>query len=399
MENEAQRILTINSGSSSIKFSLYEIGNTENLILSGKLDRIGLEAGLFQAGDSNGGLIAAENLRLPDHIAALKRLFEWLAENQMGGAEISAIGHRVVHGGSKYNKTRLIDHEMMLALIKLIPFAPEHLPHEIKAIDAVSRVYPDCPQVACFDTAFHRDMPRLAQSFPLTRELFEEGIIRYGFHGLSYEFIMNELEENIGIEASKGNIIIAHLGNGASMAAVKNGKAFDTTMGFTPTGGLMMSTRSGDLDPGAVIYLMKEKGMSADEINELLNKKSGLMGMSGISSDVRDLLEKEKEDARAKEALDLFCYQARKFTGSFASALGGLNTLIFTAGIGENSPVIRERICAGLSFMGIHIDEKLNKENAPVISAVDSFVTVRVMRTNEELMIAKQTARLTKELP
>lgn len=386
------RILTINSGSSSIKFSLYEKRPSLTLQASGRLDRIGLSGGVFLASSPEGLELAKEQASFDRHAAALKTLFGWLSERSLS---IDAVGHRVVHGGDRYTRPLLIDEGLMFALEKLIPFAAEHLPHEIEAIESVSASFPALPQVACFDTSFHRGMPKAAETFALPNYLKEEGIIRYGFHGLSYEFISEELKAVDPLKSS-GKTIIAHLGNGASMCALKDGRSVDTTMGFTPLGGLVMSTRSGDLDPGIIIYLLKNKGMGADEINRMLNKKSGLLGVSGISPDMSDLL-RRKDEAGAREAIEIFCYQARKFTGALSAALGGLDTLVFTAGIGENSPEVRERICAGLEFLGVKIDKEKNYANHPVISEDRAAVTVRVMKTNEELMIARQVEEVLKK--
>ncbi|MBI5454515.1 MAG: acetate/propionate family kinase [Deltaproteobacteria bacterium] len=393
--NELKHILTVNSGSSSIKFSLYHLGlyGYEGLKLSGRLERIGLEGGIFIARDAGGKTVKEERAPLHDHDAALKLLLGWLS-TVPEGERIDAVGHRVVHGGVKYSRTQAIDAELLDTLGVLIPFAPEHLPHEIKAIEAVSKSFPEIAQAACFDTAFHRNMPEVAKVYGLPARIRDEGVVRYGFHGLSYEYILSELKGSVGEKAAGGRIVIAHLGNGASMAAVNNGRPVDTTMGFTPSGGLVMSTRPGDLDPGVVVYLVREKGMNAEELSELLDHRSGLLGISGISPDMRDLLSKIDDEPRAALAVELFCYQARKSLGALSAALGGLDTLVFTGGIGENSPEVRERICRDLEFLGIALDTKKNAANAPVISHYKSHVLVRVMKTNEEVMIARHTVRL-----
>ena len=393
---DTYRILTINSGSSSVKVSLYKIGETENLVLSGSLKRIGLRASIFQIKDANGRPLMDDHNDLPDHETALKKLFTWLEEHEPG-RNLDAVGHRVVHGGPRYKKPQRITSALVTELKELIQLAPDHLPHEIKAIQATSRSYPDLIQVACFDTAFHRRMPDLAQIYALPSHYQHEGLVRYGFHGLSYEYILQELRKEAGEEIANGRLIIAHLGNGASMAAVKHGKSVDTTMGFTPAGGLVMSTRSGDLDPGVLLYLMEEKGMRSTSLNELVNQHAGLLGVSGISSDMKDLLDKEEGEAHARQAIDLFCYQASKYLGALAATLGGLDTLIFTAGIGENSPAVRQRICQNLSFLGIHLDAQRNAANEAIISRKEGPVTVRVMRTDEDLMIARHTYTLIRD--
>jgi acetate kinase len=385
------QILTINSGSSSVKVALYRMERAETLTLSGGVERIGLKGGLFHLVNGQGESVVDQHLDLPDHDAALKTLLEWLQGHDALGRTIDAVGHRVVHGGRQYNQPHLVSPELIAALKELVPLAPAHLPHEVKAIQAVARCCPGLLQVVCFDTAFHRHMPDVAQAYALPRHLRHAGIIRYGFHGLSYEYILQELRVEAGPEVADGRIIVAHLGNGASMAAVRHGKSIDTTMGFTPTGGLVMGTRSGDLDPGVVLYLIEERGMSPAAVDEMLNEHAGLVGVSGLSSSMKDLLACEDEDFHAAEAVSLFCYQAKKFLGALTAALGGLDTLIFTAGIGENAPAVRGRICEGLEFLGIRLAPDRNDANAPVISRDDSPVAVRVMHTNEALMIARHT--------
>jgi acetate kinase len=274
------------------------------------------------------------------------------------------------------------------------PFAPEHLPGEIDLIEGLSGRFPNLPQVACFDTAFHKDLPRVAYLLPIPRRYETAGVRRYGFHGLSYEFLMDELIRLEGPAATKGRIILAHLGNGASLAAVRDGRCVDTSMGFTPAAGLVMGRRSGDLDPGLVSYLAESEGLTAQQFHELVNHKSGLLGVSGITSDMRELLALANKDPSAAEAIALFCYQAKKWIGSFAAALGGLETLVFAGGIGENNPPIRSSICEGLGFLGIEMDEARNVGNAGVISPEGSRVTVRVIRTDEELTMARSVCRV-----
>jgi acetate kinase len=386
-------ILTINSGSSSLKCSLYRMGSAETLILSGSLERIGLRGSRFLICDAAGAVLVEEHHDLPDHDTALETLLAWL-ENRFPDQPLAAVGHRLVHGGTHYNQPSLVTVELMKALEGIVCLAPEHLPHELKAVRYVERQHPQLKQVACFDTAFHRGMPELAQRYPLPRSLWHEGVLRYGFHGLSYEYILEKLREVAGAEAAQGRLLIAHLGNGASMAAVKGGKSLDTTMGLTPAGGLMMGTRSGDLDPGVLLYLLEEKGRTAAAADYLVNQLSGLVGVSGSSSDMRDLLSHEAEDPHAAQAVELYCYQARKYVGAMAATLGGLDTFVFTAGVGANAPRIRSRICRGLEFLGIRLDSARNAAGAPVISVDGSPVTVRVMKTDEELMIARHTQEL-----
>lgn len=387
------RILTINGGSSSIKFALFEASDSLPRILDGGIERIGLpEANLTVKGsdkaDNFSRLVAA-----PNHTVAVSALMDWI-EERIGGVALTAVGHRVVHGGPKYSEPQRITTEMVKELHRIDPFDPEHLPEEILLIDAFQTRFPGLAQIACFDTAFHHDLPRVARLLPIPRRYEGQGVRRYGFHGLSYAFLMEELARLAGAEAAQGRIILAHLGNGASLAAVRDGKPVDTSMSFTPTAGVPMSTRSGDLDPGLVWYLARTEKMSAKQFNEMVNFQSGLLGISGTSSDMRDLLEHETQDARAAEAVAIFCYQAKKWIGAFAAALGGVDTLVFAGGIGENAPIVRARICDGLGFLGIELEEKRNVGNADVISSDTSRVPVRVIHTDEEWMIASSVCRV-----
>ncbi len=386
------RILTINGGSSSIKFALFEAGESPRRILAGGIERIGLPdaslhvKGLNQA-DSFSRLVKASN-----HTVAVGALMDWIEER--GVDALTAVGHRVVHGGPKYSQPERITPEMVEELRRLVPFDPDHLPEEILLTEAFHRRFPDLPQVACFDTAFHHDLPRVAQQLPIPRRYETQGVRRYGFHGLSYAFLIGELARQAGAEVAHGKVILAHLGNGASLAAVRDGKPVDTSMGFTPTAGVPMSTRSGDLDPGLVWYLARTEKMSAKQFNAMVNFESGLLGVSETSSDMRDLLDREAHDVRAAEAVAIFCYQIKKWIGSFAAALGGVDTLVFAGGVGENAPTVRARICDGLGFLGIELDEKRNAANAGVISPETSRNCVRVIRTDEEWVIARIVCRV-----
>jgi acetate kinase len=387
------RVLTINTGSSSLKASLYEAGAAESRRLELEADRIGRAGSRVRVTDGAGAVLDDEPLALPHFEAALAALFGWLRDR--GQTEPpDVVGHRVVHGGRRHRAPQRITPSLLVDLRALVPLAPEHLPQSLTAIGAVERAYPGMVQVACFDTAFHRDMPAVAQRYPLPRELGDAGVIRYGFHGLSYEYLVEQLRALDG-ERAGGRAVLAHLGNGASMAAVRNGGPVDTTMGFTPTGGLVMGTRSGDLDPGVLLYLLQERGVkSAAMLGELVNRQAGMLGVSTTSGDMRDLLAREATDPRAGEAVDLFCYQARKFVGALAAALGGLDTLVFSAGIGEHAAPVRARIAAGLEFLGVELDPGRNAAHAPVISREGSRVAVRVIPTDEDRMIARHTARL-----
>jgi len=393
MNPASPRILTINGGSSSIKFALFEAGDTLRRMLEGGIERIGLPKAVLQVK----GLAPVDNfsrpVMAPDHKAAVEVLMDWI-EARLGRDALTAVGHRVVHGGPKYCEPQRITAEIVDELHRLSPFDPEHLPEEILLTEAFHHRFPDLPQVACFDTAFHHDLPRVAQLLPIPRRYEAQGVRRYGFHGLSYAFLMEELARVAGAEATQGRVILAHLGNGASLAAVRDGKPVDTSMSFTPTAGVPMSTRSGDLDPGLLWYLARREDMSTKQFNEMVNFQSGLLGVSETSSDMRDLLACEGQDVRAAEAVALFCYQVKKCIGAYAAALGGLDTLVFAGGIGENAPPVRARICEGLAFLGIELDAPQNAANAGLISMPTGRVAVRVMRTDEEQMIAKTVCRI-----
>jgi len=393
MKPANSRILTINGGSSSIKFALFEVGDSLRRILEGGIERVGLPEATFRLKGSDPTNNFSRPVAAPDHAAAVDALMDWVKE-EIGPDALAAVGHRVVRGGPKYSEPQRITPEMIEELQRLSPLDSEHLPEEILLTEAFHRRIPDLPQVACFDTAFHHDLPQVARLLPIPRRYEALGVRRYGFHGLSYAFLMEELARLAGAEAAQGRVILAHLGNGASLAAVCDGKPVDTSMSFTPTAGVPMSTRSGDLDPGLVWYLARTENMSAKQFNELVNSQSGLLGISETSSDMRELLNLETQDRRAAEAVALFCYQVKKWVGAFAAALGGLDTLIFAGGIGENAPTVRARICDGLGFLGIEVDQKPNAVNEGVISSEVSRVSVRVIRTDEERMIAKLVCRV-----
>lgn len=385
-----QSILTVNGGSSSIRFAIYETSVTLQRRLGGKIDRIGAGGTNLIVDDPAGKPRPSRRVAVANHRMAAAFLVDWL-EEQPVFASVKAIGHRVVQG-MQHSEPELVTPKLLAELRRITLYDPDHLPREIELIDAFRRRHPKLSQVACFDTAFHRTMPRVAKMLPIPRHYAAQGVERYGFHGLSYAYLTEELA-CIDPVAAKGRAILAHLGNGASVAAVRHGKSIDTSMGFTPAAGLVMSTRTGDLDPGLVYYLERTRHMTAAQFQQMVNHKSGLLGVSGTSSDMRDLLAREGGDARASEAVTLFCYQAKKWIGSYAAALGGLDTLVFAGGIGESAPLIRERICDGLGFLGIKLSRKRNAKNAAVISSGASRATVRVMRTDEELMIARSVWR------
>jgi acetate kinase len=387
MASQHQRILTMNRGSATLKSTLYEVAARNEALLSISVAYSGATSAHLKIADANGASLLDSPVKGKDSNAALETVFEWLDEYQYLSG-LKAAGHRLVHGGARYTQPQRITPTFLSALKKLVPLDPDHLPAAIKGIQFVARRFPKLPQVACFDTAFHSPLPTVAKMYALPRRLYDAGIRRYGFHGLSFEYIVGELRK-LDARLAAGRVIIAHLGSGASMVALQNGQSMDTSMGFTPLEGLVMSARSGDVDPGVLLYLLAQKKMSAKAAAALLNKQSGLLGVSTTTGDMRSLLEKAKQDPRAAEAVDLFCYRAKKYLGAYAAALAGLDALVFTGGIGERAPAIREKICSGLEFLGIHLDSARNAANAPVISTAGSRVNIRVIQTNEDLMIVQ----------
>jgi acetate kinase len=383
-------VLTINGGSSSIRFAVYEAGKTPRLLLGGKMDRVGMSGTNLILNSARGSPVS-HAVPAGNHSKAIVFLLDWL-EAQPAFASVNAVGHRIVQG-MRHLEPELVTGKLLAELRRATAYDPDHLPREIGLIEAIRKRHRKLPQIACFDTTFHRKMPPVAKLLAIPRRYAAKGVERYGFHGLSYSYLMEELGL-LDAAAAKGRVILAHLGSGASLAAVREGKSVDTSMGFTPASGLVMSTRTGDLDPGLVYFLARTERMSASRFQRMVNHESGLLGVSGTSSDVRDLLARERSDARAAEAVELFCYQVKKWIGSFAAALGGVDTLVFSAGIGENAPVIRERICDGLGFLGIELDKKRNGTNAALISQDTGRVRVRVIRTDEELMIARSVMRV-----
>ncbi len=392
MNTAVSYILTINGGSSSIKFSIYKANEQLEKKLYGKVDRIGLPGTILTFNDYTKNKQESISLKVSNHQSVANYLIDWL-EGQHDFTSICAIGHRVVHGMNQLDP-EIITKELLDKLHRIELYDPDHLPGEIELIKEFIQRHSKLPQIACFDTAFHRTMPRVAKMLPIPRCYDEKGVQRYGFHGLSYTYLMEELARLAGTRVAKGRIILAHLGSGASMVAVVNGHSIDTTMAFTPAAGLMMSCRSGDLDPGLVSFLARSEKMSPFQFDDMVNHKSGLLGVSETSSDMRELLSRETEDIRAAEAVTLFCYQAKKQIGAYTAVLGGLDTLVFSGGIGENAPAVRARICEGLDFLGIEMNESRNAETAGLISSDKSKVTVRVIKTDEELMIAKTVRKM-----
>ncbi len=389
-------ILVINAGSSSIKFSVYETAADGSLApgAHGQVDGLGAETGMpaqIDVADAQGRKLIAEPIAGRDHQSAMTAIDDWFAAHVGTEAGFAGIGHRVVHGGLAYAQPVLIDGNVLAALEELVPLAPLHQPHNIAAIRAVSAVAPNVPQVACFDTAFHRSEPPLAQEFALPRVLSAKGIRRYGFHGLSYEYIMSVMPQ-VAPDCAGGKLIVAHLGNGASMCAIAAGRSVATTMGFTAVDGLPMGTRTGAIDPGVILYLLQHEGMDVKAIEHLIYERSGLLGVSGLSSDMRTLL--ASNAPAAKEAIDLFVYRIGRELGSLAAALSGLDALVFTAGIGEHAAQIRARVCMDAQWIGILLDEAANAAGGPRISLPAAKVSAWVVPTDENLMIARHTSHL-----
>ncbi len=385
-------ILVINAGSSSVKFSVFETAGDRSLTagLRGEVAGIGTSPRLKIA-DAQSRIVADAAVSGDDHRAAIAAIHHWFAGHVGGEAEFAGIGHRIVHGGAAYSDPVVIDAQVVARLEELIPLAPLHQPHHIAAIRAVAAVAPDVPQVACFDTAFHRSQPPLEREFALPRELTARGIRRYGFHGLSYEYIVSKLPE-AAPQCANGKIVVAHLGNGASMCAIENGRSVATTMGFTPADGLPMGTRTGALDPGVILYLIAHERMDANAVEHLIYERSGLLGVSGLSSDMRTLLASNAPAAR--EAIALFVYRINRELGSLVAALGGLDAVVFTGGIGENAPEIRARVCRHAGWIGLALDDEANARGGPLISRRGSAASAWVVPTNENLMVARHTRRV-----
>lgn len=386
-------VLAINGGSSSIKFALYQFGEQRTQLLSGKIDGIGLQTSHFVVQ----GLHADDQIdRQSDacsYLQAIQQLTAWIGA-RLRHCALLAVGHRIVHGGGQPRQSQIITSQLLQQLRDASAFDPEHLPQELKLIDAICSDFPDLLQVACFDTSFHDSMPDVARRLPLPRRFYEQGVQRYGFHGLSCTYVMSQLLALQPDPASRARVIIAHLGNGASMTAVKDGKSIDTSMSFSPCGGIVMGSRSGDLDPGLAFYFSKQELMTPQQFHYMVNHESGLLGVSEISSDMRELLSHEASDHRAAEAIAMFCYQAKKWLCALIGAMDGIDTLVFTGGIGENLPQIRARICAGLGFMDIALEQPANEDNAALISLSTGKVAVRVIRTDEEQVIAQATFKI-----
>lgn len=380
-------ILAINGGSSSLKTAIFQFEANPHRIASVRVERIGApDARLTVVFEGQPPQV--QNIEIATIGGAIDAILGCIGSEIDMGA-ISGVGHRVVHGGPKYTSTQLITPDLLADLRTLEPFDPEHLPAQVNLIELLQQRMPSIPHVACFDTAFHRELPPVAKRLPIPRKFDAIGVRRYGFHGLSYSYLMDELRR-IDPKAAEGRVVLAHLGNGASLAAVRNGRCIDTSMSLTPCAGIPMGTRSGDLDPGLMEYLLRVGGVTVEQFNRMVHLESGLLGISETTSDMQKLMELASTDVRAAEAVDIFCYQVRKCIGAYAAALDGLDTLIFAGGIGELSPQIRFQACQGLRFLGIELDEGLNANNVPVISKCGRPVTVRVLATDEEQVIARE---------
>jgi len=386
-------ILVVNCGSSSLKFAVFGLADGLNRQLWGEASGIGTEQGRFRVVDAREQVLANNDVRFADHAAAIARLDEILRQ-QGEGLNLVGIGHRVVHGGADCDCSQRIDDTLLRRLDTLIPLAPLHLPHNLAGIAAMRAHFPNVPQLACFDTAFHHGLPEVARHTGLPREYEAQGVRRYGFHGLSYEFIVEDVVRRHGPAALDERLIVAHLGNGASLAAIRGGRSVETTMGFSALGGMPMGTRSGDLDPGILLYLAGQQGLDPKALQSLLYQRCGLLGLSGVSADMGELLARRQDTPEAAQAIDFFCHRARHFIGALSAALGGLDRLIFTGGIGANAPDIRAQICDGLAYLGVTLDPGRNRKPEPLISAAEGLVQVEAVTTDEERMIARHVQRL-----
>jgi acetate kinase len=395
MSAATSKILTLNAGSSSIKFAMFEHEAGLARLISGEIERIGTDQSALTMKNATGWR-EMQSVKAANSAEAVKHILQ-AVRVQGGVQEISVVGHRLVHGGPQHFKPEMVTVKLLGDLRRLAELDPDHLPREIKLITAVAQLEPHWRQVVCFDTAFHEHMPLVAQWLAIPRRYYSQGVRRYGFHGLSYSYLIQQLARLAGPNAAQGRVVLAHLGSGSSLAAVHGGKSIDTTMGFTPASGVPMGTRSGDLDPGIVDYLARCENMTPAQFQQMVNRESGLLGVSEISADMRDLMAREASDARAAEAVDLYCYGVHKAIGALAAAMNGIDTLVFSGGIGENAPKIRHRICKGLQFIGVVLDDALNNQSAQTISAADASVAVWVIPTDEEQVIAQSVINLLSE--
>jgi acetate kinase len=391
----SRTVLAVNAGSSSIKFALFEAQSPYKRLFEGAIENVGATGSCFRIVDGAAGFV--RHFAIPDHLTAVRVLIDWLQE-RLSPDSLTAIGHRVVYGGVHFRVTQKVTPALLEAMYSARSYDSEHLPQEQLLIETLGRAFPNAVNVACFDTHFHKEMPQVACMLPIPRRFYAAGVTRQGFHGLSCAFMMRELVRSAGAATAHGKVVLAHLGGGCSVTAVKAGRSVDTSMGLTPAGGMAMSTRSGDVDPGLAWRLMREHDISLAQFNHMINHESGLKGVSGTSGDLRYLLERELIESAAADAVAMFCYQARKQIGAMACAMEGIDTLVFAGGIGENLSVVRARICAGLAFLGIEIDDALNEENARIISTKTSAVTVRIIASDEQTMIAEETSKFISSL-
>lgn len=397
-EPSTSHILAINAGSSSIKFALYKTMPILTAIFEGEISGIGRSRSRFIVRGRDSSDILERSFSIPERVTAVHVLVEWLT-GRLAPDSVCAIAHRVVHGGVHLASSQEIDGALMGVLYDSVNADPEHLPQELHLIEMLRRKYPDAVHIACFDSAFHAVMPAVARMMPIPHRYYEAGIRRFGYHGLSCAFLMRQLGGVIGPDAAAGKVILAHLGGGSSVTAVEGGHSRDTTMGLSPAGGIAMGSRSGDIDPGLAWYCAREEQMTPAQFNHMVNHESGLLGVSGTTGDLRELMDREKTDARAAQAVALFCYQARKAICAMAAAIQGVDTLVFTAGVGANSAEARARICEGLAHIGVIIDHERNHNSASLISADRSAVKVRVIDTDEQWMIAEEARMLLGRTP
>ena len=387
----AQHILVINGGSSSIKFALCEKNDELTVVFRGAIENIGQLKGVFWVSFIDGTGSFKKDIDALTIPKSVQLLCDWM-RTQVHAESLCGIGYRIVHGGMKYSAPTVIADELVDYLRSITLLDPDHVPQTVQLLELLRSQFPHIAHIACFDSAFHTDMPRVVKLLPIPRKFEAKGIQHYGFHGLSYASVLEQIEQVVGLEKSRGKLVFAHLGSGASLAAIVNGKSIDTSMCFTPASGVSMGTRSGDLDPGILSYIAQNERYDASQIHDMVNMQSGLLGMSETSANVHELLEIEASDPRAKEALAVFCYQVKKTIGAYAAAMGGIDMLVFTGGIGERAHQMRSRICENLEFLGIQLDETKNSTHEAVISVESSRVMVRIVGADEERMIAKQTA-------
>lgn len=389
-------ILTFNAGSSSLKIGVFDTKKSLAALASASIEGIGQKTQTFMSTQLSDVSTSSSNVSCTNHTEAASYALQWLKNIDLIPLDVSAVGHRIVHGGALYHSAQLVSQQMLDDIRPLAEIDPEHMPASLATIEKIQESLPNVPHVVCFDTAFYRDLPKVASRLPLPRKYHDLGLRRYGFHGLSYKYLLQEFRSNEGVDAANGRIIFAHLGSGASLCATKHGSPVDTTMGFSPAGGIPMSTRSGDIDPSVAWFLHRTAGQSPSQIQKTLSQESGLLGVSGSTSDMRTLLELQQTDQRASEAVELFCYSVAKSIGSLSVTIGGLDSLVFSGGIGERSAEIRQRVCSNLKYLGVVLDDDRNANSERLISRLGSPAGVHVIPTNESQMIARETELIVK---